>query len=68
MTRFVIASRTRTEIKLPEIFGRYEFTVVSRAMFSMDGKLLHCTDKACVMQDIEDIVDANESGDKTIGI
>ena len=66
MTRFVIASRTRTEIQLPEIFGRYEFTVVPRAMFSMDGKLLHCTDKASVMHCIENIVDTNETGDKTV--
>ena len=56
MTRFVIASRTRTEIQLPEIFGRYESTVVPRAMFSMDRTLLHCTDKASVMHSIEDIV------------
>ena len=63
MTRFIIASRTRPEIQLPEIFGTYEFTVVLRAMFSTDGRLLHCTDKAAVMHGIEDIVQSTESPD-----
>lgn len=61
LTRFVIGSRTRTEIPLPDTFRRHEFTVVPRSMFNMDGKLLHCTDKASVMHCIQDIVDANKS-------
>ena len=51
------------EIQQPEIFGTYEFTVVPQAMFSMDGRLLHCTDKAAVMHGIEDIVQSTESAD-----
>ena len=63
MTRFIIASRTRTEIQLPEIFGTYESTVVPRAMSSPDGRLLHCIDKTAVMHGIDDIVQATESAD-----
>ena len=53
MSRFIIASRVRNEINLPDIFGKYEFSVVPLSMFSADGNLLYCTDKALVMGQIE---------------
>ena len=46
----------------------WEFTVFPRAMFSVDGRLLQCTDKAMVMHGIEDIVQATESADNTENI
>ena len=47
-----------------QIFGRYKFVVVPQAIFSIEGKLLQCTDKASIMHSIEDGIDANESVDK----
>ena len=44
MARFVITSRIRQDINLPELFGQYQFTIVPRAMFSIDGRLLNCTE------------------------
>ena len=57
MSRFVIASRARIEINLPEIFNiKYEFTVLPRSMFARDGNLLIGTDKCQVMAKIESLM------------
>ena len=39
MTRFVLASRSRPEIDLPNYLGKHELSVVPRSMFSSAGQL-----------------------------
>jgi hypothetical protein len=56
MTRFIVASRSRDDIDLPNIFGNHEFSVVPRSMFSADGCLLLGSDKSTVLHQIEELV------------
>ena len=50
----------REEIDLPALLGKYEFSVVPRSMFSFDGKLLHCIDKANVMHAVENLIKSKQ--------
>ena len=56
MTGFIISSTIKGEIALSFLFGTYGFSKVPISMFSSDGRLLHCTDKANVMQAVENPV------------
>ena len=47
-------SQKRPEIDLPNLIGKYEFSITPRSLFSFDGKLLSCNDKSSVMHAIED--------------
>ena len=53
MSRFVIATRTRSEIDLPAYLGFYEFSVVPRSLFNSDGSLHLCTDKSSIANEIQ---------------
>ena len=63
MSRFIIASRVRQEIDLPDIFGNHEFTLLPRSIFSRDGNLLVCTDKSEVVAKVETLMVGNENLD-----
>ena len=47
MSRFVIAARSR-----PGYFGIYEFSVVPKSLYTPDGNLHKCTDKANIADEI----------------
>lgn len=51
--RLLIVCKARPEINLQEAFGKYEFSVVPRALFSADGTLLHTTSKSDLMGILE---------------
>ena len=53
--RMVIAARTRPEIELQEAVSKYEFSSVSRALFSTDGSLLPCQNKSKLMNILEQL-------------
>lgn len=55
MSRFLIAARKRPELELEMSIGNYEFSVVPKSLFSVDGKPLPCTDKSKLMHHIEDL-------------
>ena len=62
MSQFVIASRSRSDIDLPNYFATYEFSVVPRSLYTMDGFLCQINDKATIAQEIrklyhDDLVD-----------
>ena len=50
----------REEIDLPALLGKYEYSVVPRSMFSSDGRLLHCTDKANVMHAVHNLMKSQQ--------
>ena len=52
MSRFVIAARCRPDIDLPGCFGMCKFPVLSKSLFTPDGNLHKCTDKANVADEI----------------
>ena len=52
MSRFVIAARCCPDIDLPGYFGMYEFSVVLKSLFTPDGNLHKCSDKANVADEI----------------
>ena len=56
MTRFLMASRSREDIDLPEIFGNHEFSVVPRSMFGVDGSLLLGADKSAILHQLEGLL------------
>ena len=51
--RMAIAARTRPDIDMKEAVGTYEFSSISRALFSLDGFLLPCNDKRKLLQILE---------------
>jgi len=52
--RMLIVARLRSEINLKNSVGDHEFTSVPRALFSVTGKLLPCTDKSKLMHILEE--------------
>ena len=42
--RMLIVARSRPEMNLKESIGQHEFTSLSRALFTVSGELLPCTD------------------------
>ena len=52
MSRFVIAARCRPDTDLPGCFSMCKFSVVSKSLFTPDGNLHKCTDKANVADEI----------------
>jgi len=57
----LIVAHSRCEINLKESIGDLEFTSVSRALFSVTGELLPCTDKSKLMHTLEEL--PTETGD-----
>jgi len=53
--RMLIVARSRPEINLKDSVGDHEFTSVPRALFSVTGKLLPCTDKSKLMHILEEL-------------
>ena len=45
-SRLLIVARTRDELDLEDLIGRYAFSCLPRSIFSSDGSLLPCTDKS----------------------
>ena len=62
MSRFLVVSRTRPEINLPHYLGEYEFSVVPRSIFSSDGLLHKSTDKAELLDFIQNLIPPVEEG------
>ena len=62
MTRFLVTARKRPELELEFCIGNYEFSVVPKSLFTVDGYPLPCTDKAKLMHHVEDLsVSTNQS-------
>ena len=55
LSRFLIAARKRPELELEKCIGSFEFSVVPKSLFSVDGELLPCNDKAKLMHHIEEM-------------
>ena len=48
MPRFSTVARISPDIDLPGYFGTYEFFIVPKSLFTADGNLHNCIDKAGV--------------------
>jgi len=59
--RMLIVARSRPEINLQECIGQHEFTSLPRALFTVSGELLPCTDKSSLMAILEKL--PNKTGD-----
>jgi len=59
--RMLIVARSRPKINLQECIGQHEFTFLSRALFTVSGKLLPCTDKSWLMAILKEL--PNKTGD-----
>ena len=53
--RMLIVARSRSEMNLKESIGQDEFTSLPRALFTVSGELLPCTDKSKLMAVLEDL-------------
>jgi len=53
--RMLIVARSRSEMNLKESIGQHEFTSLPRALFTVSGELLPCTDKSKLMAVLEDL-------------
>ena len=52
MNRLLVASRTRTDIDLPNFLRTHEFSVVPASLFTSDGSLHHTTDKSVIASEL----------------
>ena len=52
MNRLLVASRTRTDIYLPNFLGTHEFSVVPASLFTSAGSLHHTTDKSVIASEL----------------
>ena len=55
ISRFLIVRRTRHDIDLPSYLGDYEFSVVPRSLFPLDGQLYKSTDKSVILNEKESL-------------
>ena len=53
--RMLIVARSRPEMNLKESIGQHEFTSLPRALSTVSGELLPCTDKSKLMAVLEDL-------------
>ena len=51
--RMLIVANSRPEMSLEATIGKYELSVVPRALFSADGLMNHCSDKSQLMTILE---------------
>ena len=49
-----MASRSRPEIDLPNIFGNYEFPVVPLSLFARDGSLYYGKDESVIAKELRE--------------
>ena len=54
MNRILIASRSRPEIDLPNIFGKYEFSVSPLSLFAPNGSLYYAKDKSSIATELRE--------------
>ena len=54
MNRILVASRSRPEIDLSNIFGTYEFSVVSISFFATDGSLYYDKEKSVIAKELRE--------------
>ena len=47
--RMLIVANSRPEISLEDTIGKYELSVVPRALFAADGSMHHCSEKSQLM-------------------
>ena len=59
MSRFLVASRTRQDIDLPQYFGEYKFSVVPRSLLNRYGVLIAIKNKSSVFHLIRDLSPAS---------
>lgn len=55
MMRMLVVARSRPELDLKQGIGNYEFSVVPRALFAVDGTLHHCSTKSNLMAILEGV-------------
>lgn len=53
--RFIIASRTRTDLDMRDLISNYEFGNVPRSLFATDGHLIFAMDKAKLVRYLESL-------------
>ena len=51
----MVASRSRPDIDLPNIFGSYEFSVLPLWLFATDGSLYYGKDKSVIAKELREI-------------
>ena len=51
--RILLVCKSRPQIDIKEAVGTYEFTVVPRSMFAVDGSMMHCSLKSALMHILE---------------
>ena len=54
MNQILVASRSRPEIDLSNIFGTYEFAVVPLSLFATDGSLYYGKDKSVIAKELRE--------------
>ena len=53
LQRFIVVARSRPDLDLIECIGKYEFGLIPRSLFALDGSLLLTYDQAKVLNHLE---------------
>ena len=56
LQRLIVISRSRPQLDLKECIGTYEFGVVPRSLFALDGTVMLAYDKAKILHHLELLV------------
>lgn len=54
-TRCILVCRSRPEMDIKEIIGKYELSVVPRSLFHADGSMIHSESKSKLMHHLKDV-------------
>ena len=68
MNRLLVASRTRTDIDLPNFLGTHEFSMVPASLFTSDGSLHHTTDKSVIASELRKLQMGKRDGANDVNI
>ena len=60
LTRMMMVCKSRPEIDIQETVGLYEFSLVPRSLFAVDGSMLHCSSKSALLAILEKVCAGKE--------
>ena len=52
--RMLVVGKSRRDVNLKHVLGKYELSIIPRSMFAQDGSMLHCSCKSALLDVLED--------------
>ena len=52
--RMFVVGKSRRDVNLKHVIGKYELSIIPRSMFAQDDSMLHCSCKSALLDVLED--------------